>query len=602
MYIWIKRVLVALLVIFAVNYKLEIVEPVYPFETIWGCIFMQFAYAFTNYGFGDLLELVAIIILQKYIDDKRIKQDFVVGIVSVVLASLYLICISFREFDGLNLITSSKFQMIQALFYVIGLSILIYEGIRIIFWLMDNARKPKDILIEKEIREDSKKVWLFVGVTIFICWLPWMIMDYPGSFNVDSIYQLQQFFGEMEWTTHHPPFSTALMGSLVFVGELVGSTNLGIFLYVILHTTVGVTVFSYEIKKIYEWGFSKKVIVISTCYFALIPIWGCYVQFIEKSFLYNELVSLFVVYIADIIITKKLSIKKTIMISVISILACLIRNNGIYTIIPTLLIMIVYLNKEGKKRIVESLLAIVVVYTLIVKCLYPALSIKSGSTAEMLSIPFMQTARYVYSYEDQVTDEEKKAIGDVLWYDAISERYESQKDISDAVKMLYIGDDSKLRPYLTVWIKMFFKHPNIYVSAFINNNYGYIAPVIGGVDVNVDYGQEEWLSSIGIKHAFKEMPIKIFNSIHTGMAKWPIFKYFTMGGTYTWVLIILSLYSVKNRMYEIVPSLIPSILTILICFAGPSHVTLRYMLCVTGVIPIYFAILLRNDGISKNEE
>ena len=101
---------------------------------------------------------------------------------------------------------------------------------------------------------------------------------------------------------------------------------------------------------------------------------------------------------------------------------------------------------------------------------------------------------------------------------------------------------------------MFFKHPNVYISAFINNNYGYMAPVIGGVDVNIDYGEEEWLSSIGVRHIFKEMPIKLFNGIHTGMSTWPIFKYFTMGGTYTWLIIIMMLYTIKRKIYGVIPA------------------------------------------------
>ena len=593
----------ALFVVFTVNCKLEIIEPVYPFETIWGCVFMQFAYAFTNYGFGDLLEFAAVILLLKYLDDKKVKHDIFAGIIAAFLASIYLICVSFREYDEMTLITSTHFQKMQSVLYIIGLSILIYEGIRILFWLLDNIRNNihiSDLSINR--MDNSNKVWLYSGIAIFICWIPWMIMDYPGSFCVDSIDQLKQFFGTMEWSTHHPPFSTTLLGLLTWIGKIIGSTNLGIFLYVLLHTVSGAVIFSYEIKKIYEWGLSKSFIIISTCFFALVPIWGCYVQCVEKSFLYNELISLFVVYIADALLKKEISRKKAILMVISGIIACLIRNNGIYTIIPTLIILLFYFSKENRKHIIYSLCSIVIVYMLVTKGLYPALSIKSGSAAEMFSVPFMQTARYVYVYGDQVTDEEKTAIGGVLWYDAIAERYESQKDISDSVKMLYSGDNSKLKPYFITWIKMFFKHPNVYISAFINNNYGYMAPVIGGVDVNIDYGEEEWLSSIGVRHIFKEMPIKLFNGIHTGMSTWPIFKYFTMGGTYTWLIIIMMLYTIKRKIYDVMPVLIPSILTILICFAGPSHVTLRYMACVTAVIPMYFAYLIKgNEQVEESD-
>ena len=39
----------------------------------------------------------------------------------------------------------------------------------------------------------------------------------------------------------------------------------------------------------------------------------------------------------------------------------------------------------------------------------------------MLSIPFQQTARYVTKYSDEVTEEEKDAINNVLQYDNLKE-------------------------------------------------------------------------------------------------------------------------------------------------------------------------------------
>ena len=56
--------------------------------------------------------------------------------------------------------------------------------------------------------------------------------------------------------------------------------------------------------------------------------------------------------------------------------------------------------------------------------IFPYLKITPGSTKEMLSVPFQQTARYIKEYSDEVTEKEKEVIDRVLNYDTLSERYE----------------------------------------------------------------------------------------------------------------------------------------------------------------------------------
>ena len=46
-------------------------------------------------------------------------------------------------------------------------------------------------------------------------------------------------------------------------------------------------------------------------------------------------------------------------------------------------------------------------------------NINEGSIKEALSIPFMQTARYVVAYDSEVTEEERNAINNVLEYDTL---------------------------------------------------------------------------------------------------------------------------------------------------------------------------------------
>lgn len=104
-----------------------------------------------------------------------------------------------------------------------------------------------------------------------------------------------------------------------------------------------------------------------------------------------------------------------------------------------------------------------------------AAGVEPGSVKEMLSVPFQQTARYLKEYPDDVTSKERKAINKILDYDKLAEIY--QPDRSDNVKDTYKNKKGGLKRYFRqAWLPMFFKHPDAYFEATLENTYGYYYP------------------------------------------------------------------------------------------------------------------------------
>ena len=54
----------------------------------------------------------------------------------------------------------------------------------------------------------NKHSILFFMILFLICWLPYIIVFYPGTLNVDSLNEILQYWRVSEWTTHHPIFPT----------------------------------------------------------------------------------------------------------------------------------------------------------------------------------------------------------------------------------------------------------------------------------------------------------------------------------------------------------------------------------------------------------
>ena len=75
-----------------------------------------------------------------------------------------------------------------------------------------------------------------------------------------------------------------------------------------------------------------------------------------------------------------------------------------------------------------------------------------------------------------VTDEERAVIDRVLKYENLGRRYNPDK--SDAVKNCFneYASQEDIDAYFAVWAQMFKKDPECYISALINNYYGYFYP------------------------------------------------------------------------------------------------------------------------------
>ena len=72
------------------------------------------------------------------------------------------------------------------------------------------------------VKENKALFFLFI-----LCWLPYLVIFYPGSVPYDGYLQLNMFYGIDPATNHHPWFSTLVMGSLHWIGGHV-SDNFGV--------------------------------------------------------------------------------------------------------------------------------------------------------------------------------------------------------------------------------------------------------------------------------------------------------------------------------------------------------------------------------------
>lgn len=538
--------------------------------------------SFGDYNFADVFILIAVYVLIRYVTQNSNGIEKLTLLFSAMFSVLYVISMSYKKYDSLQFVCGDRSQIIISGICIIGYIILFYYTLKFIEICMEKCNG-----ITKTDEYNGfwhKNIGVISFCAVFICWLPWIIMNYPGSIGNDAKYQLRQYFGINEFTAHHPPLSTWIMGTLAYIGREVMDINFGIFLYVFLQTVFGALISAISIKKLSQLGVGLKYCMLAILFFCL-PLWGGAVQFYNKDFLYTEVVCLFCICIMEIVKTGLCTIKNAVIVVIVGILASLLRNNGIYTVIPTILVLAVWLKNIDRKRMWGAVCATLIIYYGIVKIAYPLAGITPGSIREMLSIPFMQTARYVCTYGDEVTEYEKEVIDSVLDYEALV-NYNPKH--ADPVKDTYKNDNSKLPEYFKVWFKMFLKHPGNYVEAFLNKGADYMAPVDASSSgqLILVYRTDDFSSKMGITHPFGHRFIDLLTETGKFFMEFPPFELLYMAGTYTWVLSVCILLLARKKIYHGIILFIPGIMNVLICIASPTW-DIRYALPLMAVIPLY---------------
>lgn len=584
----------SLCILFSLTAKWEIIPEIGLSSSFADCV-SRLAHAFFFSTFSDLFIFLGIIVLIKQIKKVNDCDDRKTLIVSGLLALTYIISISFMKYSSMQLINNDLFQFFYSLLLWLGATFLIFYLIRYGSYIVSTYRIIEEPSEQKKSTFFANHTFLVSFILIVLGWLFWLLCTFPGICNVDAIAQLIQYFsGDLsKWTTHHPPFSTFVMGSMVRLGQIVfKSADIGYFMYLFMQTIVGASIIAYGIVTLKEtFKIKDSLLLLIVLFFAVVPFWGVYAALFEKSLFYSEFALLVTILILPVVKDRAISNKRMVALCLAGIFASLLRNNGIYAVVPTLIALIFYLKDKNKKRLISTLILVLLVFYGVNNILYSNLGIKKGSVAEALSVPFQQTAKYVRYYSDEITEDERAAIDAVLDYDSIGELYDY--NISNPIKDTYKGDNSKLGGYLKVWFTMFFKHPGIYFSAFIDGSYGYIAPVNQSVEATTDFDYASTgLQMFGLTQQAHVKGVQISNAIRTLSLTMPIIKYLSMPGLYTWIMVLSLIAIIKRKRYEAVIMFIPAIINVLVCLASPLSTSMRYSQPTVAAVPFLSALAI----------
>lgn len=561
---------------------------------------------------------------------KKIKFNKIYIIVSSLIFAIFIVIgNSFQRINSWSLVFSRRKTLYISFIKIIIWTILIDIAINIII-LIFKWYYNKKLRTGKINKIFNKHTFLISIVVMLIGWAIYIVAFYPTVITIDAYGQLKQFFGLENYysdtvvllsedvliTNHHPVLHTMMLGTLLKLGRACINDNFGLFLYSIIQIGILASVLAYTIKYLKKNGAKNRFLYIILFIYALVPVFPFYAMTATKDVIYTALIILYIIEIHKIVKNNKeelVSYKKVISLILLSIAICLARNNGIGIVLITWFAILFY-SKSNRKRIGIILITIVLISVGYTKLILPLFKIQQTSKREILSIPFQQTARYIRTYEKEVTGEEKKVINKVLNYEKIKEVYNPNN--SDPVKNTYnkYASNEDIKQYFKVWIKEFFKHPGVYIQATINNTYGYFYPSLSldyiyYQDVNnpmlnlianhgyrnfkerfMDYHYNDNMNNVRI---FLVKGAKAFQHI-------PILGGIVNIAINNWIVILMIGYICQSKKKRNLIILLPSILSIIICIISPVNNYFRYAMPVIFSNPV-ITMLIINEGIKKEQ-
>lgn len=524
-----------------------------------------------------------------------------------ILAVIFSLCCvignSYQEVSSWDLVFSTVPLFLISIMQVFCYYYLIKTIFCFIDTLLERKRTIKVNTNNKLVKLFQEHPFLFSLIVMLLFWLIYMIAFYPLILSKDPSFQIKQFFNvktkyidyviplsdKVNLTNHHPVFHTMLLGGSIKLGRLLGSDNLGLFIYAIMQSIILASSLAYTIYYLYK---KKKSLVLSfilLMIYSLVPMFPFYAMSAVKDTLYTAVIIFFVITLFTILDDKQIKTFKYIVLLLLSILLYLLRNNGIYVVVGTILVLAIYRRKEFI-YLTAVLLLVISTYISYDKILLPALKIPAGSIRETLSVPFQQTARYVKEHGDDIPLEDKKKIDKVLEYDTLKDRY--NPNLADPVKNKYNKYTTKkeLKDYFGVWKKELLKHPDTYIEATLNNTFGYFYPDTSNWYIYSGKNNNKLITEDNLVnyHYNKLVPLRIVLSAYGIIFPYiPLIGLISNIGFSAMLLLTIIVYLLISKYRKYIIAMLPSLLSLAICFISPANTYFRYSMPFTFLIPFY---------------
>lgn len=549
-----------------------------------------------------IVAIASFLFYKKFLFENKKRIPFI--ILSIIFTLLLIFGYSFDLVDSAKLVYKSIPHLLISIAKFAGLFPLIYTCLNLAYEYLINLKvKPlKKGWLTKKFEAHPFRTTVII---LLVCYLPYILAFYPAVLSPDPVNQIREVMGihtrymdsvvlidpNVTITNFNPVMHTLLLGNCFKFGYNIGSVNLGLFIYSIIQISVFISCLSYSITFLKKEGVPNKILYIFIAIYAFVPIFPLYSMQTNKDLFFTCAILLYIIKTYELM-KYDFNWKEFSILLAVSIYLFLARNNGIYTIMLSLPFFLILKEKRGKVALL--IVSILACYTCYSKVLLPHFKITETSVREALSVPFQQTAALINKDAEIVEEKDIELIGRLLNLDAI--RYEYNPELADPVKNTFNPNytEEDLKEYFNIWFKYLIKRPGTYITATINNMYGYFYP--NTVRWYIYYNFNSELVEEGFDFHYNGLSIlrSILSGYGNAFQYTPIFGLLVNIGFNVWIYLFLVGALIVNKNKKMILILLPALSLILVCIASPANAYFRYAMPYIMTLPLVLGILYQN--------
>ena len=529
-----------------------------------------------------LLAVLVIFIICAYKSDlfnkKYARFTFLLSIFLAIIYLLGMICYTFRYNDTYSVF--GEFFKLKSLIYIAGYTSIFYLLLINVLPVVCEAKVIKKFTFKRKIN-----VFLGASLIIFLCFLPYFLIYYPGLFTNDSISELNMIVNNFSTISdHHTVIHLLFMTIPYKLGMAIfNNTVIACSLITLTQMIIMSLIFGKFISFLYKRGVNKYILFFVLLYFTILPVHAFYSISNWKDVIFSGLVLLLTMELVKLLEKKTITFRNSYTFIIISILTVFFRNNAIYMYIILAIITLIVFRKQIK-TIGLMLLIVFVVYFGVKGPIYSYFNVKSSSSTEYLAIPLQQLGRMAYKGVE-FTEEEEELINELIPLETLRNSY--NPEIVDSIKFndeynKEVFEENKLT-YLKLWASLCFKHFSVASEAYLISTLGYWYPNIDywTVVTKIDKNDIGLTDSSLLPEAVKEA------TNHLTTKEIPVFNFSWSIGLCIWLIFIAFMVAIKRKNIRSLYIFVPVIgiwLTMMV--ATPVFAEFRYIYSAFTCLPL----------------
>lgn len=468
----------------------------------------------------------------------------------------------------------------------------------------------------------SKKTYLKSLLIIALCWLPHLIIRYPGALPTDGVNSLLQYYGIRSYSTQHPIIYTQLLGIFCNLGNYLHNTGLGLFLLVLLQSAALLLVLAYTIQTMNRLGVPRWCSFAALLIFSIVPVFPGYATTLVIDVFYCAAILLLMNELAWYLFQPE-QYKKSIRhlcLTATAVLCAFFRHNGFHVIAIILVFVAVrevflIFKKEQTLRYTIIILACLAIPLCIGKInnsfLYQKYNATHVSTRATLALPLQQISRCVVAHGDEMLPEELASIHEILDW-SVSEFRERYNPYNfDGIKHGFPKEVSAewYPHFFKTWFGLLIKYPETCITATLQQNYCLFSPLKDNSKYygNVRQGLEK-VKNPDFTHVYELQEQKAdmnqkLTRYYNSFSRFPFIGLYVNQGVMTLLLLGICLYALFDRNPKLLLLALPLLLTLAVTFVGPAaYGHPRYFFPVLYSMPLLFGLFLTGQGkaVPKN--